>query len=153
MSHRLYVPVTTAKPKGFLQLVAIPDSLLVAHQQIACGLTTDVISELASQLAWEPAAICRIVGIERTTFQRRAKKSDASSRVLNSEQSAKIYLFTKVMEAAIGLFDGNVDKAKGWLQKPARALGQSCPIDLLSTPAGVEAVLDLIGKIEHGIVI
>ena len=59
----------------------------------------------------------------------------------------------QVMEAAIGLFEGNVDKAKGWLQKPARALGHSCPIDLLSTPAGVEAVLDLIGKIEHGIVI
>ena len=153
MRHTVYVPVTTPKPKGLLEIAAIPDSLLVAHQQIASGLTTEVIAELSTQLAWEPAAICRIVGIERTTFQRRAKKSDADSRVLNSEQSAKIYMFTKVMTAAIGLFEGDIDKAKGWLQKPARALGHSCPIELLSTPAGVEAVLDLIGKIEHGIVI
>lgn len=153
MPYRPYVPVTAPQPKGFLQIASIPDSLLVAHQQIASGLTTDVVAELASQLAWEPSVICRIVGIERTTFQRRAKKPEATSRVLNSEQSAKIYSFTKVMEAAIALFEGDVDKAKGWLQKPARALGHHCPIDMLSTPAGVEAVLDLIGQIEHGIVI
>ncbi len=153
MPHRLYVPVTTQKPKGFLQIASIPDSLLVADQQVANGLTTDVVSELATELAWEPSVICRIVGIERTTLQRRAKKTDATSRVLNSEQSAKIYSFTKVMAAAIGLFEGDIDKAKGWLQKPARALGHNCPIDMLSTPAGVEAVLDLIGQIEHGIVI
>lgn len=39
------------------------------------------------------------------------------------------------------------------LGKPARSLGMVCPIDMLSTPAGVEAVLDLVGQIEHGVVI
>ena len=153
MTHRLYTPDATIPAKVFFHLDSVSCSPLLAHSQIANGLTTDVIAELNRQLEMDVAFLCRVMGIDRTTFQRRAKNADPTKRTLNSEQSAKVYLFVKAMDAAIGLFEGNKQKALAWLGKPARSLGMVCPIDMLSTPAGVEAVLDLVGQIEHGVVI
>ncbi|AXB06502.1 MULTISPECIES: antitoxin Xre/MbcA/ParS toxin-binding domain-containing protein [Aeromonas] len=56
-----------------------------------------------------------------------------------------------VMAAAIALHDGNASRALRWLQKPAIALGGKRPVDYQDSPEHIQAVLDLIGRIEHGI--
>jgi len=56
-----------------------------------------------------------------------------------------------VLEAAIALFEGDRTAADRWLTTPAWALGGVTPASLLGTPDGRQAVLDLIGQIEHGI--
>lgn len=40
---------------------------------------------------------------------------------------------------------------KNWLQTPKRALGDKIPLDLVKTKQGSEQVLNLLGRIEHGI--
>ena len=40
----------------------------------------------------------------------------------------------------------------GWLKSPCRVLGNVTPLSLLETDAGIEAVLNELGRIEHGIV-
>jgi putative toxin-antitoxin system antitoxin component (TIGR02293 family) len=41
--------------------------------------------------------------------------------------------------------------AELWLLEPALALDGRRPIDLLSTPVGINAVIQLLGRIQHGV--
>jgi len=52
----------------------------------------------------------------------------------------------KVLEAAIGLFGGDKQKALNWLNSPARALGGVKPVD-----ASTDDVLLLINRLEYGV--
>src|SRR5690554_908057 len=54
-----------------------------------------------------------------------------------------------VWRAAIGLFEGDRTAAERWLHKEAKGLGGKRPIDVMQ--AEPQQVLDLIGRIEHGI--
>ena len=47
---------------------------------------------------------------------------------------------------------GTPEKATRWLGKPNRALDGQAPETLLETDAGVTSVLQLLVRIEHGIV-
>ncbi|WP_413112072.1 antitoxin Xre/MbcA/ParS toxin-binding domain-containing protein [Thaumasiovibrio sp. DFM-14] len=58
--------------------------------------------------------------------------------------------FDKVFQAALALF-GSENAAHRWLQTPVRGLGNKRPIDMLSTTEDTEVVLDLIGRLEHGV--
>lgn len=58
-----------------------------------------------------------------------------------------------VMAAAIALYEGDEVRAIQWLHKPARSLGGISPIDYLDSPEHVQEVLDIIGRIEHGVFI
>lgn len=45
---------------------------------------------------------------------------------------------------------GDQDLAVQWIQTPKRALNEQKPIDLATTDAGLNEVLHLWGRIEHG---
>lgn len=49
-----------------------------------------------------------------------------------------------LMATAMGVF-GDEHRAAQWLCRPMRALGHKRPVD-----AGIEEVIDLLGRIEHG---
>jgi uncharacterized protein (DUF2384 family) len=58
----------------------------------------------------------------------------------------------ELCEALLDLFSGNQDYALGWLSTPIRALGRRSPIDFATTEEdGVTQIIDLIGRIEHGV--
>jgi putative toxin-antitoxin system antitoxin component (TIGR02293 family) len=46
---------------------------------------------------------------------------------------------------------GSQPEAEAWLERKAMALDQRRPIDLLSTPAGVEALEDHLTRLEYGV--
>jgi putative toxin-antitoxin system antitoxin component (TIGR02293 family) len=43
------------------------------------------------------------------------------------------------------------DKGHRWLRRPTSALDGETPLSLLDTHPGAEAVLNLLGRIDHGI--
>ncbi|MDM5055987.1 DUF2384 domain-containing protein [Aeromonas dhakensis] len=90
--------------------------------------------------------ICQLANVTFT------KGKIQHKNVLSSEQSIRLYVFIRTLDAALQLFDGDVSTAIQWLKSPSRALGDESPILMLSTPPGVEAVMDLIGQIKHGII-
>ena len=45
----------------------------------------------------------------------------------------------------------NAIKAVSWLNRTAWGLGGVAPATLLTTQMGVQAVIDLVGRIEHGV--
>lgn len=54
------------------------------------------------------------------------------------------------LQRAIEVF-ASQEKAQRWMKKPCRALGGKIPEQLMETPEGVEAVLDELTRIEHGV--
>ena len=58
--------------------------------------------------------------------------------------------FDKVFQAALALF-GSEEAAHHWLKHPVRGLDNKRPIDMLSTAEDTKLVLNLIGRLEHGV--
>src|SRR5260370_9472837 len=69
---------------------------------------------------------------------------------LNQEQSGRTGKFAEILAKATTIF-GSQERAEQWLEKPATGLNQRRPIDLLSTPAGVELVEDFLERLEYGV--
>jgi putative toxin-antitoxin system antitoxin component (TIGR02293 family) len=89
----------------------------------------------------------KAVGISLRTYQRR---KDAPDRKLSPEQSGRAWKFAEILGRAIELF-GSQAEAEAWMQRPAMALDRRRPIDLLSTPAGVQSVEDHLTRLEYGV--
>ncbi len=89
----------------------------------------------------------KAVGISLRTYQRR---KDAPDKPLSPEQSGRTWKFAEILGRATELF-GSQAEAEAWLERPAMALDRRKPIDLLSTPAGVEAVEDHLTRLEYGV--
>jgi len=71
---------------------------------------------------------------------------------LSPEESDRAYRLAVILAAAVELFEGDEKAARRWLNTPAKALGGATPVSYLDTEAGADAVRDLIGRLEHGII-
>lgn len=126
-------------------------SHLEAHDLLRDGLPGHALEHLVNHVAILRAprhgGLEKAVGISLRTYQRRR---DAPDKPLSPEQSGRTWKFAEILGRAIALF-GSRAEAEGWLERPAMALERRRPIDLLSTPAGVEAVEDHLTRLEYGV--
>jgi putative toxin-antitoxin system antitoxin component (TIGR02293 family) len=53
--------------------------------------------------------------------------------------------------ARAGSVFGSDEHASAWLREANGALGGATPLELLGTDVGAEAVLGVLGRIEHGV--
>ena len=81
------------------------------------------------------------------TVQRR---TGSPQRPLSQDQSGRAWKFAEILTTATEIF-GSQSEAEKWLTAPAMALHQRRPVDLLSSPAGVEMVEQLLGRLEYGV--
>jgi putative toxin-antitoxin system antitoxin component (TIGR02293 family) len=116
------------------------------HALVHEGFPYAVYSNLAALLGLERKELAKYAMIPQTTLQRRYK-----SGLFSAEESDRLYRIAEVAEAAISLFDGDVESARQWLAKPAYGLGRRRPLDMLSTSVEAQSVIDLIGRIEYGV--
>jgi putative toxin-antitoxin system antitoxin component (TIGR02293 family) len=65
-------------------------------------------------------------------------------------QSGTTWKFAEILAKATDAF-GSQEAAETWLETPAIGLDQRRPIDLLSTPAGVELVEDYLVRLGYGV--
>jgi putative toxin-antitoxin system antitoxin component (TIGR02293 family) len=80
--------------------------------------------------------------LSRTTS--RGKNGAASGRRLKSAAESA------VIERAVAVI-GDEPVAMRWLGTPIRALGYATPVSLLHTPEGRDAVISVLGRLEHGV--
>jgi len=106
-----------------------------------------LVNDVALLRASDHRSLQTAIGISVRTFQRR---KDALDKRLSREQSGRTWKFAEILGRAIELFGSRAD-AENWLQRPAMALDRRKPIDLLSTPAGVESVEDHLTRLEYGV--
>ena len=124
-------------------------SPLDAHDALAGGLPSAAVTHLVGRLTSlrSADALEKALGMSLRTFQRRR---DAGARPLSHEQSARTWKFAEILATATQVF-GSQAEAERWMEQPAIALEQRRPIDLLTTPAGVEIVEDLLRRLEYGV--
>lgn len=134
------------KPDGLLATLSLPKQPVDAHKDTLAGLSCEIVKKLSIMTQIDEITICQLANVTFT------KGKIQSKNVLSSEQSIRLYVFIRTLDAALELFDGDVSTAIQWLKSPSRALGDESPILMLSTPPGVEAVMDLIGQIKHGVI-
>ena len=122
-----------------------------AHDLIQKGIPCYALKHLVSYVAIlrlpHHGTLEKAVGISLRTYQRR---KDEPGKPLSPEQSGRTWKFAEILGRAIEVF-GSQAKAEEWLERPAMALERRKPIDLLSTPAGVETVEDHLTRLEYGV--
>lgn len=137
-------------PNGRLALfesLYIPREPLRAHQWITAGVPANIINQLAELVMTDASVICDLAGISRSTITRRLK----ADTPLSTDQGARMYGVVQVLDAVLSLHGDDTIMALSWLRLPARGLGGSAPAEMLTTPIGVQAVIDLVGRIEFGV--
>ena len=126
-------------------------SRLEAHDLLRTGLPGHALKHLVDYVGIfrlpHHGSMEKAVGISLRTYQRRM---DALDKPLSLEQSGRAWKFAEILGRAIALF-GSQPEAEDWLERPAMALDQRKPIDLLSTPAGVETLEAHLTRLEYGV--
>ena len=125
-------------------------SPLDTHDLLHVGLPTRALDHLVGGVALlkHDAALELAVGMSERTYYRRKKAADG--KPLSREQSGRIWTFADILRRATDLF-GSQPEAEQWLETPAIGLDQRRPIDLLSTPAGVDTVETYLTRITYGV--
>lgn len=118
------------------------------HEAAKAGLTFRKFELLQRALDLPASTLAEIIQIPPRTLQRRKEAGrlapDESDRLLRS---------TRLVGMALELFEGDLDAARTWLATPRGALGGATPLDLLQTEPGAQEVENLIGRLEHGVVV
>lgn len=126
-------------------------SRLDAHDLLREGLPGHALRHLVGSVgilqSAQQGSMEKAVGISLRTYQRRKDNLD---KPLSPEQSGRAWKFAEILGRASEVL-GSQEEAEQWLERPAMALDGHKPIDLLSTPAGVETVEDHLTRLEYGV--
>lgn len=86
------------------------------------------------------------IGISPRTLTRRKKENK-----LTAFESDRLVSISRLLSLAVGLFEGDKEKAFRWFTNPNRALGNRSPLEMAATETGAREVENLIGRLEHGV--
>ena len=114
--------------------------------EIRAGLSASFLDCLKDALDVTEAQLASVVGIPRQTLVRRRVQG-----VLRRDEGDRAATVAKVFNRALSYFDGNREHALDWLKHPQPAFAGETPLERADTATGTEDVLDLIGRLEHGI--
>jgi len=148
MTMHVFTPKAAAIPHDLLSTLGLPAAAIAAHDSINVGLSATILRSIADKTQLDEITLLRMAGIDRNTYSRRLNSAEQR---FSPEQSARVYTLARAISAASELFNNNNVRLAQWLSKPAKGLGGKRPAELLSTPAGAEAVLTLVGRLEHGV--
>ena len=114
--------------------------------EIRAGLPVSFLDRLKGALEASETQLASVVGISHRTLVRRR-----SQGVLRRDEGDRAATVARVLDRAMSYFDGDRRQALEWLMHPNPAVGGDRPLEHAGTPAGAEEVIDLIGRLEHGI--
>ncbi|MFM1702944.1 MULTISPECIES: antitoxin Xre/MbcA/ParS toxin-binding domain-containing protein [Aeromonas] len=137
--------ITTSR--SLAHALNIPSELLRVHLWIVAGVAPETIPQLAKMVMTDVGTICRLTGISKNTISRKLR----TNTPLTIQQGSRVYGVILALDAARSLNENDNTKSIAWLHQPAKGLGGKMPAELLSTSVGVQAVVDLVGRIEHGV--
>lgn len=133
---------------GRQALKKVITSKLDVHEVIVKGIPGIALKHMVDHVKIiDTADLLHAIGISVRTIQRRV---ESPQKPLSQEQSGRAWKFAEVLVKATQVF-GSQAEAEKWLVSPAMALDQRRPIDLLSSPTGVEMVEQVLGRLEYGV--
>ncbi|GAB7528547.1 DUF2384 domain-containing protein [Pseudomonas sp. 3A(2025)] len=141
-------PRTASAAEDFWQRLNLSPRGVQLHNALREGLPYAVFDHLADAIAINRSTLADYLAIAPATLQRRLK-----ARRFNVEESDRLFRLASIYAAALELFEGNIETVRRWLVHPVSGLDQRCPLDMLITSAESQAVLDLMGRLEHGVMV
>lgn len=84
---------------------------------------------------------------DRTLMRRRSEGR------LTANESDRFLRVARIFGLAVSLFEGDVDAAKSWFERPQRGLANAAPSTVVRTDVGAREIERLIGRLEHGVVV
>ena len=114
--------------------------------EVRAGLPASFLDRLKDTLNVTEAQLASVVRIPRQTLVRRRLRG-----VLRRDEGDRAATVARVFGMALSYFDGNREHAVEWLKHPNPALAGETPLERADTATGAEDVIDLIGRLEHGI--
>lgn len=144
-SIKEYLP-GTPNPGSIWLTLGLPSRGTALHDLIHRGLPFEHLDQISTLLQMQRGVISRAIGVSPATLARRAKTGR-----FNVVESDRLVALIAVFEEALSLFEDDAAAAKEWMRSPVRGLGSRCPIDMLGTRVEMKAVLDLIGRLERGV--
>lgn len=109
------------------------------------GVPYRALASAKAALAVSSDDLSRFLRLRKRTLARRKGENR-----LTAAESERLVRLARVAARAEEVL-GDRDASLRWLRKPNRALGHVSPIELLDTDLGLDAVLDVLGRIEHGV--
>lgn len=109
------------------------------------GLCYEAVGSIQRYLDISIDKIGVILNSSPRTLSRRKKEGR-----LNFSESERLYRLAVLIEHTEKVLDGR-EAALKWLKSSKRALAGESPLDYADTGVGVNEVIDLLGRIEHGV--
>ena len=110
------------------------------------GLPSASLTSVSRKMDLSAMATVSALGLVKRTVARRIQEK----QTLTAEESERVVRLARVLaQATVTL--SSIEKARRWLQKPSRALGGEIPLRMLDTDIGATAVLEELGRIDHGV--
>lgn len=128
-------PVLHALPRSVLEWIAL----------VRQGISANAIDAAMRVIGIGQSELSRALDIPERTLARRKKEG-----VLSRDESGKLVRLAQVIERAVEVFEDE-RAALNWLKSPNPALGGASPLSLLDTELGSAAVVNTLGRIEHGV--
>jgi putative toxin-antitoxin system antitoxin component (TIGR02293 family) len=159
MTHRPALTAETPEDVGLDQIVELLGgrgtlkwrvrSQLDAHDLLEHGIPARAFHFFISSthLFRADKTMEKTFGMSVRTYQRNKK---TPNKALSPEQSGKTWKVAELMARVIAIL-GSEKEAENWFERPAMALEQRRPVDMLSTPAGIELVEDHLTRLEYGV--
>jgi putative toxin-antitoxin system antitoxin component (TIGR02293 family) len=118
------------------------DEMIVILKQ---GLPADAFDKLRDRLKVSDNLLSNIVQISKRTLNRRRQDGR-----LKTDESERVLRIARVYDKALEVFESE-EAVEGWLKKPVRGLGYKIPLEYSDTDLGAQEVVNLLGRIEHGV--
>ncbi|WP_256829751.1 antitoxin Xre-like helix-turn-helix domain-containing protein [Pseudomonas sp. Pse1] len=142
---RSWIVDRCAEEVGWVRL-GIPaqgDALLTL---IRAGFPFCILERVGHEFQLTPKQLRERLAIPASTLRRRRQ----SGRFTPGE-SDQLFQLVVVLTRVYALFEGDVAQAQAWMGKPMHGLGGRCANNLLGTQVERQALLTLVGQIEHGV--
>lgn len=115
-------------------------------QQVHEGFAFTVFVNLSKYSGLTPSRLAEVLELSPSTLKRRR-----AANKFKRDESDCLYRLSQILDAAIELFNGDETNSKRWMNTPCGTLGGLAPIQMIITSAETDAVLDFIGRLEHGV--
>ncbi len=127
-----------------LQLPASGGARLI--EEIRQGLPVAVVGALRDEIGETLEQLLHLIDLSSRTLARRQAEGH-----LKPDESDRVVRLINVIAAAESLFEGDRDAVRRWLRQPAAGLGGRTPLEIADTEVGARELLNLIGRLEHGV--
>lgn len=114
-------------------------------ERVRRGLPYAALEAVIGQLGLSREQVSEALQLPERTLARRKKE-----RRLHPDESDRLFRLARIAAQGAEVL-GSTEKAAHWLQRPNRALGGRVPLELLDTDAGTQQVVEVLGRIEHGV--